>query len=625
MFRICALLSVCCFFIYAASTHDILKRVDFLLANNDRHTALSKLEAYTAGYPQDIQARGKLFELYVQYGLLDKAEKELNLLLKFHESLKHLIYKTHYLLAAGDLDSAEKTAQKILGRDNRAIEAKLALAEIYEKRKHLTLAERTYREIMTLNPRHKESLNRFTAFLLNQGKFPETSKILKSFKKIHPEAPEYFFLEAKKNFLLKKNSEALSFIKRALYYRPDHPPYRQLKREIQFALKNFKLLIRDIEKDHALLQTAHGNFSLAYFHYRKSNRGLWEMPDADYNKINFWPPLFKALELRENWELARFFSEEIAMRNYPGRDLNRIQLAQYHLRHARQYLDHGEYKKAYPELIRLLELEPRNLTHRMLFASYHKAAGHPASYLEELRLIQALESETDFELDTRIEKLTLNHKKRLAVANKIDQFSQRHQRNKLLILLPFEIERKNFDPLEQVYEKMVAFRFRLSPVFETVFGKANELEESIRMHQADYYLTLSLKEYPLGIHMKAHLYKASTQSPVKNQAFYSEGNFAHFEIFFPLIEFLEALIPVKGQILKMHQGKIFIDMGFRNGLSTGDLVSFFPRENSAQKIADAEIATLDEYAASVVLKDPEKSRYLKSGDLAVHIGASQKQ
>ena len=103
----------------------------------------------------------------------------------------------------GGLDKAAKLAEKIAAAD--PIEGHYALAQIAEKRKEWSVAERHFRSAMDLAPHHVGRVIDLARFLSKQGRDQESEVLFAKAEKIAPNAPRVMFERANAYIRAKKN------------------------------------------------------------------------------------------------------------------------------------------------------------------------------------------------------------------------------------------------------------------------------------------------------------------------------------------------------------------------------------------------------------------------------------
>ncbi|HYP14653.1 MAG TPA: tetratricopeptide repeat protein [Bryobacteraceae bacterium] len=170
-------------------------------------------------------------------GLASKArqsfERAVSLDSKNLEAINDLL--EYYLEApgflGGGLDKAAGLAEKIKTLD--PVEYHFALAQIAQKRKDLSSAERHFREAASLAPRQVGRLIDLARFLSKAGRLQESETVFQQAEKVAPNEPRLLFERAASYVRAKRNlSQAKSLLERYLRspLTPDDPPRAEAER-----------------------------------------------------------------------------------------------------------------------------------------------------------------------------------------------------------------------------------------------------------------------------------------------------------------------------------------------------------------------------------------------------------
>ena len=140
----------------------------------------------------------------------------------------------------GDLDSALRTLEQILGRDPADERAGMLKGELLlGLKKDSPAALEAFRTVLVKHPESRMAQTAIVAILAQSGKLPEATKQFEQLKKIAPEHPDTLYFEAQLAFAQKDYKTVRDITDRVLKVMPDNARVLELAGAAAFRTKAF--------------------------------------------------------------------------------------------------------------------------------------------------------------------------------------------------------------------------------------------------------------------------------------------------------------------------------------------------------------------------------------------------
>ena len=595
----------------------IQKRIITLYENDSYDKAYQEANLHYESMQNNFAFRKLYFHILLKKKLFDKAQLQLNWLIKIKQGIEIDYLKALYFYESDQIQQAERHMNSILKKDKRHIPTLLLLIDIsYEKKIHSKILQ-YLKMIEIIDPNNQVYLYKKGLFYLDRNS-REFNKVLTKLNALYSESPLYFHLNALSLQKQKLFKPALTWLNRALYYKPKNKEYRNLKAQLYFSLKEYRNLIQFLQNKIISADNAE-YYYLASLHYAMAKKSNWTINDINYIKINVLPNIKNYLESESDDELVRHFGELIILSNFNYTAKERELFVPYHLSRAKFFHYRGVYQKAKSEYINTIRLAPQNIVYRRLYATLLKDIHLDNAYLDQLAIIKRLSSESkqdDYKLDTTIQ--LLKRKLLKALHNKENIPNDRRTSTKTRVLL---IENEQTPMLNNFLQAEI-YHSLLQSVFNSIHkcavfsSKKDTQEDAIANHNIDFILTykLSMPKRSKNIGLSIFLYDANTRKLINKKTFYASGKDKLFNINLLASQYLENIIPLKGRVLKINAKNIVISLGVLDGIKLKDKfnIYFSPKPSDTAPI---EVIALDETIALAKILDTKNINFIKINNL----------
>lgn len=396
------------------------------------------LREYLSRKKRDIQAKEEYVKICIALDEYDQA-KEMLEELSAYDSTAYIIYDMQIALAQGNFDRASVFANKILQEKGRDLEAEMCLAQIQEEYKEWDAAYEIYKKSGTLYGTEDLFFQKFIFFLLRRNYLQEVKTKLEEYGKYHKESGRHSFLYSQYYQAKGDIGKAIESMRDALYYQPGNHFYRRRLAELNVLLGRYDLMMQYLEGKNVVSQAQmESKFELAGYAYLSvSNKDGWKIFDKNYLQKKIKVPLTISMERREHDDRIRWFAEYISLANDSVEDAWRKSLSVYNLKLADSLLNQGRVMQSIFYYQRCARLDPKSEDAFQGLAQAQEMWKKELSAYKSWKSLQALKTEQDISLDTKIEQLQRKFQKNKPyIKYDIEEKSLQIGRTKLTIFIP---------------------------------------------------------------------------------------------------------------------------------------------------------------------------------------------
>ncbi|HMB01143.1 MAG TPA: hypothetical protein VKS21_09170, partial [Spirochaetota bacterium] len=577
--------------------------------------------------PNSIACRKLLFKIYLAQNQYDRAQKQLNFLLKSRKGETTDLMAASYYYRTGNLKLCKKYLDKVLLNNKRNIKAYILLARLAQQKKHYKKAAEYLQEAEIIDQDHPQLLYAYCHFLLTQNKFKELKQKLKVYQKKHPEDPDYFYLYSMYLFQKKQYTEAQKYIEKALYYKPFSDKFKKQHIKILLQLQKYDALIKSLQKT-STAPDARLNYKIAYYNYLRQQKDHWRLADKKYLKYKVLQYLDKSLDLDQYNETVRYFTELLVLNNYPLDHPERKKYSAYHLKRAVFFQERGVYEKAYAEYIRLLQLVPQDSAKRIKFADFLKKKNFNQSYLEELTIIKKLSLEADYKITHKLEKMKVKMADAIHNRYNLEPDSAYSSKPRVILLKHSRPGHVHTEGIINIFYDMLYHTLQQCYKLKTL-PPTTAADIKNTQHKSDYYIKYDFREQPGRLELTAAIYNSKKNILITRRKFFTDGNNKFFDINILLKKYLKKNIKARGIILKKDFQKLIVSLGERDGFHKDDRLAVYKNleqlTEQKQPLTFARITEINEKYSVAVPEKFYKNRYLKNRQYVVRAPQAEKK
>jgi tetratricopeptide (TPR) repeat protein len=310
----------------------------------------------------------------------------------------------------------------------------------------------------------------------------------------------------------------------------------------------------------------------------------------------------RALSKRIDDEVARFRLENVVLALH-ARNLSepkRLELADFHHKKARFFLERNVMDKSFIHYKRSIQLDPLDPEKRLEFAELLRIRGFWELYLHELRnILRDTLDVSSVDINDRIEIVENRVSKNLASLWQVDQYGEEESdpgfipetKTAVAVFDSFYSDYISEDFLHprisKTISELLAYVLGYQQKIE-VYTFRNEVRTSqdalrrARAIDAHYYLTGAVEEKEDALKIHAELYSSFNGKIVQSFETYFTGNDKLFRSAVALASRINDHIPLRGLIARMEGNRVVINIGRAHGV-TEEMRFHIIREGGLQK------------------------------------------
>jgi tetratricopeptide (TPR) repeat protein len=330
-------------------------------------------------------------------------------------------------------------------------------------------------------------------------------------------------------------------------------------------------------------------------------------------------------------EVMRIALENLVMDSSAFEASQREPYAEWHIAKGFELEQRSYFDQSLIEYRRALRIYPYSVRGRTLYAELLRKRGLPAKQLSELRFLESIGKANRSTLDS-IEIYASLLADGVGLSWGLDQYALTKRPYSVAIFIqPGQLEEYHTGgagTLVRYLTDILASSSRLQVLpLDPRIGGPSEAFKRAREADADYYLTLTLRETDREIELGGELRVGRTGSVATTFRSYRTGNDRVKNTVVRLADSLVSSLQPEGSILKRSQDGALIDMGASDGLKAGDKLLVLKKGSLGVKnegmgpsyavssiVGTLTVQQLDEEVCSGLLKSSGFFDTINSGD-----------
>ena len=618
-----------------------LDRVDQLVLDLQLNEALDIAINLKKFVPNDVNVRSRLFEIYLELGLLKRAEEELSFLQNKRPDTQTDFFDASLLFKKGQfLESQQKIDSVIENYPNFApiwlLKSEVVLAQKYfrEAVEYLDVYERIggrgakflLSKANLIGKEYEAELNRFSPLSrnANRGRLSEMRVLLDEYIRNYGEDVKYFSAEAFFYFLSGEFEQAESLIEKALVISPQNEQLLKSKLSILLAEKSLLGVIsflKTILRDQLIPNQSYyyAVLGFAYFIKEKIPGSEFEVEDLSYLQQNVLPNLLQALKEDAANEKLRFLLDKIVKENLPFDHQLRQRVAQYHVEQGSNWIGEGQKELGRFALINAVQLAPQSLEVRSAYVDLLRRSMSRSEWLAHLEIIREFDQsfDDDYKRTTVLQLLERDSQRRLMAKENVELDNLLNEK-KLVVGLLTEPSKWNLEidfPYRSIIQhEMLKQKLSYSRLYEVKSIFTSELANNLANNMIDYYIQVDMIESEENLQLDVELFSVEERESLWKKTVYRSGNNRYFLATSEVAEEINELLPKVGQIVKMKGFQMIISLGQLHGVSVEDTFTILTSKGEIQNL---KIKEVDARISLGEMRDALRLPTIKVGDKVV--------
>lgn len=532
--------------------------------------------------PSSFFAHAKLAENYFIIRAIDLARVHALRARHLNQSdveIQILLARIH--IAENDNPRAAQILTGLERADPRNTRLQLARAELAVSEYNYLEAVRIYQSVLSKDGNDIVALLGLALLREEQGDLDAAERLIARARDRAPQRLAAYFLSARHYQRRAQYDRAQRYVDVALRIAPGDEPTQVLASEIARARGALDEAQRAIEE---LISVDNRRAQYWYMHGSiLTEQAQNEAAIESYQR---------ALLLQRDHELSRFALEELMRQHLSDDDERRSPVAAYRFDRARALRDRNLLHEATDEVRRGLQMAPRAIEGRLLFAELERLNGLDAKYVRELELAQSFGDRSQ-SLSDRIETINDLISRRPAAEWGVDQFTVNRDGVRIGVLMNRAQSRVTVDStLQTVGDYLVnvlRFSERVEAASQAVVTNGPtpfQINEDIRDY--DYVLHCYLKEARNSVQLTAQLFSPLSRAVIVEYTATFVGAQRYARAVRHIVDRVEAGIPLRGQVLARQQNRVLINVGRAHGVDVNE--EFVTVERGQLTVSDAALA-----------------------------------
>lgn len=276
-----------------------------------------------------------------------------------------------------------------------------------------------------------------------------------------------------------------------------------------------------------------------------------------------------ALRYRADIETIRLVAEDLALSAYPLDSPVRAQLAAHVEATASHYASEFRYSRALAEYRRALRLSPLDTEIRRSYAELLRTVGQPASYLQELEVIQETgDAQSDVEITISIYENLLSESP--ASRWNVDQFTVSRASSSVALYmlgsgagLRFPLSQ---DAILSAIARHLSGQERIEVLDSGMHRSFTEAFSSARSQDVDFFILIDPDETERSFHISGGLYVGRTGTLVTDLSVARGGPDRVLSAVDSFVRRVQATLPLSALIISRTSDRVLLDVGVRDGI-----------------------------------------------------------
>jgi tetratricopeptide (TPR) repeat protein len=569
------LLSLC---LFATTAPQLYQKGQQAQAKEDWYTAIES-------YQEALKVNPAYGEVWYALAQCSYATSQYELTLSYLDSAeKFMSNNTNVLnlrgfafIGMGKVEEARTQFLQVLNKNPNDIQSRFGLGELDILNGKYSGAEQYYTDALKREGQNRKALLALALLSDQLGDTETSSNYIKQALKYHSGSAEvhYFagYIAARENDL----QQAEGYLRTAILLNGTYDKAYSLLAGILYEEGRYQEAI-DI-CDYRI--SINRNVVLAWYLKGLSYRQMNEIEKAV-------SALTTGLEIAPRDEELRAALEMIMDESLKLEDSRRKGLSDYHAKKGKEYYDLFYADQAKFEYLVALHLNPENTEARLAYANILLHDGYNESYLSQLEFIQTQGKSTQ-KVDDEIEAWQSILQKTISKKWGIDPlYLDKTRWNVELFYTNNKIELIHAQVQEVCARRLVSY-MRSVPSVNVSAAPANGFSDAFKQateNKQDFFVIINFQEAEREITVTADLYSAKSGNKLNEYTVYRTGNDRFSIAILKLATQLSADLPQKGLIIDRNVSNVLIDLGKRDGASSGDVYTIIKKDSLYQKATE---------------------------------------
>jgi len=616
------------FSLFAQSAIEYNKLGERKLSENDVYSSLEYFSRSVELNPRYHQSLFGMATAYFRLEEYEAADFYIGLALEMSgENLLYMNLRGRIFVGLGNLEEAVNVFQAILKEEPYNMAARLGLAEIDLIENRFSEAEERYLGSLTISPESRRALLSLLLLYDTKGEFSRGDQILETLERVYTFDPDVKLAATQHYFrsgdLEKAENAALTLFS----INPAYPGVRPLLSRIYLEKGEPEKSVDFLEDQ---LKTDRTDLNLRYLlalSYSLIGRVTESIHNFDY-----------ILKNAPYDEISRMAAENLAVENRLESKIE--EYSSYHFSRGKEWERTFRYDKAISEYRRGLKINPSSIEGRLLYADLFKLRGQEAKFLDILNLLSWNGYDDPLFL-SRKEQFEHLREKSIADFWEVDQFYLVKDR----YMLDLYIRKPDIKSEHSMAEQYIAdyFNYELekyewleTPGREQIISRESEAYRQSHRSGSQYYIILDFFESERIFSLDVSLYLSKTGVLMDKYTVIRAGNDKLAEAVRLSTSYISELLPVRGNIVDVQNGKALINLGELDGIKSGDRF-LIARKDQVRYVSDKPwyevpdedklgiltVISLDEAVAECSYENPGYFELLNQGDEIFLLGEDE--
>lgn len=579
--------------------------------NNRNYThSISILEAMKIK-PSDIDSYLLLIDNYIgikDFNVIDNLIKDAE---SYHpKDYRVLERKLKVAILRNRNSEARAIINSIRALDSKNYYATYAEGLLSEQAGYYKTAMTLYERAIIINPNRYEAVVALAYLKLANGNRTEALRLFNRNVENNPRIAESYYNLANYYYLTKDYNNALNELRNAFYYYPDYIDAKILEANIDIELNRYEDAIKVFD---SLSEDKFKNDSKYYY--------IGNVYENAKNYNNAKLSYIRYLKSHPESEIGRLAYERVLLETNPTVDYERDRAALYYGNLASYYTRLADNIRSQAYLKHMLKLNPANTFARLMLSDVYRRMKLNAKSLEELEIAKNVNPN-----DKSIAYKYDSYKRKLdrEIPSKAwgfdNQYNVPNAGFKVAIVDSINLQKESSLYLNTAFYQTLSYVLPQYAKFQVVDLYNNKMDNFIselNSRKIDYYLKGSAFDSYDSFTTILDLVDVRTGKVVTNFSITTKGKEKLVSSAVTVGRVLSSVIPIHGQVIKIHNDNIYINVGKLQGI-TNDMVfniydtttpstELLDKANIIDTIAMAKVINADENVSLIKLLD---SRFL---------------
>ena len=553
----------------ASPAFDSMRRADDALARGQYFHAIESFQLALRENPNHLDAVVGLAESYYRLEEYDQAQRYVERALRLaraHPVVLNLAGRVS--IGRGDLAGAEDAFRRVQEIEPNNVEASIGRAELALARGRSAEAVGALERALRLNPDQQKALLSLVLVYEHLDEHETARRYLDLARSLHRDRPEVHTLAAEYYLRSADLPQAARAARTARAIDPANRAALSILARVALGQGDFEEAVEHAE---ALIANDRGDVRAWYVRAVASHE-LGRRNDA-------LTSIRTALRVAPDDEVVRLWAEWLAFHlelDHPVR----VELARARASTAAGLERAFRYDRALKAYRRALQLAPFDSGIRLEYAELFRRIEHRASYLQELEIL--IENGHD---DQRLERTLEVYRNRLggSVSSRwgIDQFTLTRSKPSVAVYL----DRTADDAYPRSSEAILAFLRRTVEGLDRIEIADAAVVESYaeafgraRSHDVSFFVHARVAVAPRSVTVAGSIHVARTGTQVVELTTIRSGPNHAATAADAFAETLVRALPVGGEVVRRDGRRVVIDLGARDGVTTGSRYDIVPAE-----------------------------------------------